>query len=363
MISGYRLRERLQETMGGLQKELRFAVRRRYLRQDIKKFHTGGTKLTAEEMRQARAYWSKYTKHFTPMWHAFFKEKYGKFDVRFVPEDLMFTDIEGALNDWSSAHGLDNKNNYELYFPMIKHPTSVVHKMHGNWRNDDYHPISEEEAISICLAEEDLIFKYALESGKGGGIRFWRRSDGDAKLRELFASFVDDIACQRFLEGQHKDLAAFNESSINSVRIVTLALKDDIVVLCAYLRMGIGSVRVDNVCAGGCCSGIIPDGHLQPYAYDKRGNKWSEHPVSKIKFDGFLVPSYDKIKDVAIAMHHRIGNFRIISWDIAVDPEGDPVFIEMNLKYGAMEYHQMINGPLFGDRTEEILNEVYGVKS
>ena len=48
--------------------------------------------------------------------------------------------------------------------------------------------------------------------------------------------------------------------------------------------------------------------------------------------------------------------------DFAVDEDEQPVFIEMNLKYGAMEYHQLMNGPLFGKMTDRVLDEIYGKK-
>ena len=50
---------------------------------------------------------------------------------------------------------------------------------------------------------------------------------------------------------------------------------------------------------------------------------------------------------------------RLISWDFAVDPQGEPVLIEVNLTYGGVLVHQLCNGPIFGDRTEDILSRVY----
>ena len=72
-----------------------------------------------------------------------------------------------------------------------------------------------------------------------------------------------------------------------------------------------------------------------------------------------MIPSYVKVVEKAKELHRRIGDFRVISWDFAVDEAGEPVFIEMNLKYGGTKYHQLVRGPLFGDRTEKILNDVY----
>jgi hypothetical protein len=51
-----------------------------------------------------------------------------------------------------------------------------------------------------------------------------------------------------------------------------------------------------------------------------------------------------------------------VSWDIAFDEQENPVLIEANLKDGELDFHQLNNGPLFGDDTEKILDEVFFVQ-
>ena len=58
-------------------------------------------------------------------------------------------------------------------------------------------------------------------------------------------------------------------------------------------------------------------------------------------------------------MSQNFPHFRLISWDIALDKNNNPIIIEANLKYGEIDFHQLNNGPLFGDDTKEILNEVF----
>ena len=44
------------------------------------------------------------------------------------------------------------------------------------------------------------------------------------------------------------------------------------------------------------------------------------------------------------------------SWDLAIDKNGEPVLIEVNLMYQGIGFLQINNGPLFGDYTEDILD-------
>lgn len=270
----------------------------------------------------------------------------------------MFTEIEGYFNDWSSAHGVDNKNNYQFYFPYVKQPETVFRKIKGLWHKGNYELCTFDEAKALAIQNGNIIIKYALDSGTGSGIRFWRSKDGLETLNDLM-SIDADLVAQEFFEDQHPDMKIFNETSLNTVRLVTFVFDNEVKVLAAYIRCGQNGARLDNVIAGGLCCEVYPDGKLYEYAYDKKANKVTK-TADGIAFKDKCVPGWANIVETAKKMHSQLGNFRIISWDFAVDTEEQPVFIEMNLKYGAMEYHQLFKGPLFGDMTDRVLNEVYG---
>jgi hypothetical protein len=54
-----------------------------------------------------------------------------------------------------------------------------------------------------------------------------------------------------------------------------------------------------------------------------------------------------------------MGHFRMISWDVAIDEQGEAVLIEANLTLGGISDVQMCSGPLFGRDTKKILDEVF----
>ena len=64
----------------------------------------------------------------------------------------------------------------------------------------------------------------------------------------------------------------------------------------------------------------------------------------------------------AIKCHEKMGDFRLISWDFTVGTDGEPIFIEMNIKYGGTMYHQLSSGAFFGEDTDKMLNEIYAIK-
>ena len=123
--------------------------------------------------------------------------------------------------------------------------------------------------------------------------------------------------------------------------------------------MGIGAARVDNASSGGITCGVDHDGSLKACAYSPRGVRFDKHPTTGICFDNIRIPNYQKVLDSVKKMHVQIPHFRIVSWDIAIDQVGDPVLVEVNLRAGELDFHQLNNGPLFGDDTNKILDEVF----
>lgn len=353
----YKVREKISKSIEKAEKNVRYAVRRKYHRQDMDKFLYNKKELTREQKKEIDEFWKPYTNSICYKWHQFFYSVNGIFDPKYIPEDLMHTDIEGYLNDWQSAHGVDNKNHYEFYFPEIQHPKVAFRRMSGIYHLGDYSICSKEKALKAVKSYDSIIIKHAIEAGKGASIVVWDQSDGIEKLKSIILSHNEDIIAQEFII-QHPDMAAFNPSSVNSIRIVTLVINEKVVFLCAYMRVGQSGVRIDNVCAGGMCSAVSEDGYLCGYGYDKRAEKVLVSPTGK-PFKDFKIPGWEKALSVCKSMHSKLGNYRIVSWDIAIDPDEQPIFIEMNLKYGAMEYHQLFKGPLFGEYTKQILDEVY----
>ncbi len=58
-----------------------------------------------------------------------------------------------------------------------------------------------------------------------------------------------------------------------------------------------------------------------------------------------------------------VPHFRSVSWDVAITSEGEAVLIEGNLCRGGIDLLQLSNGPLYGDDTKKILDEVFTGKT
>lgn len=131
---------------------------------------------------------------------------------------------------------------------------------------------------------------------------------------------------------QHKEMARFSTSSVNTIRIITMITNtSSVLVLGAYLRIGIGDSYVDHVCRGGLGVAICCDsGRLYNYALDKFGNRYFKHPTLQINFHDVKIPAWDRILDFAHRMHKVFSFYKLFGMDIALNSSGEPVIIEIN---------------------------------
>ncbi len=322
---------------------------------------------TTPEMKRVfnekiKPYWKKYGCNVSIDQQKFYS--FGdpeKFDPRYIPNSIWVTKIVPYFNSLLYAPGFQDKCLHNLLFPDIKRPETLVKNVNGSFYDDQLHLLTREQAIEKLISyPERFIVKPSVGSSQGRGIKFF---DGKSLTEEsadnIFKSYNNkNFVIQKLLH-QHPDMAAFHEKSVNTVRVVTFLYKNEVHILSTVVRIGGGDNEVDNVARGGYQCNILPDGHLDKFAYTKKGGKrvFVEKDDKGMVFAEQKIPSFDKI--IAAVKHEaeHTGHYRIIGWDIAVDAEGDPVFIEYNCNPGQ---NQMTSGPSLGDLTEEVLDEVFG---
>lgn len=319
-----------------------------------------GDKIDPQFKREVVQYWRQYTTDFTPIFHKYYSSRNGIYDVRYVPDDWYYTKIDQHFNNRKFFPAMDDKNYYSLLYPEARQPVTVIRKINGIFLSPEYSLIPTEEAIERCLAHESLIIKPAVGTGGSKGIRFWDKPDSPDDLKKILTGkdANPNLIIQELLT-QHQQLSRIHPNSVNSVRTTTLLFQGKIHVLSSVLRMGVGDSRVDNAAAGGYFCGINADGRLKELAYSKSGMSYDKHPQGFV-FSTGIVPSFDKVITLVRTLQAKMVHFRLISWDIAVGLDGEPVLIETNLSSGSPDLSQLCNGPLFGDLTDDIMKEVFG---
>ena len=313
-----------------------------------------GYYLSKEQEAEAKEYFAPYGKIDLTS-HNFYFQKTKRFCANYLPEELLYGYVDPYFNDWREAQYVDNKCLYRNTYRDVPQPTALAMRIKGLWYDGAYNLTSRQELVARMAREPEIVVKIAVASGGGTGVFFVPGTD----FPSVEAKIRDDMVVELPIR-QHEKLAAINESSVNTLRIVSLLTQEGVKFYSAVLRFGIKGARVDNVAAGGFSGGIdFETGKMKKDAYRIAGMHITQHPDSGVVFDGYEIPGFHKALELVKKLHLQTPRFRLVHWDFAIDEKGEPVFIEANMRYGGIDLHQLDNGPIFGDDTKKILDEVF----
>lgn len=324
-------------------------------------------RLDARERQDIKRYWSGFGINYINLdWYRLFKVLNGAVDPRFIPEETFRTRLEPFLcrRDVSAAY--HDKNQMDRVFADVPRPRTVLRNIYGSYFDERYRPI-RREAVSAHLAmHKGPHFLKPAISGTGSGNNVARVEFHGANimigrsaltLADIERIYVQDFVIQEGVT-QHASLAAFHAGSLNTLRVITRRIDDNLRLIAATLRMGNGS-HVDNGHAGGLLCGVsIDTGALTGFACDVLFRKHAAHPLTGTAFGGTVV-SFPRVRELALSVHARLPYFDVLSCDVAVLENGTPCLVEVNTFGQGVEPHQFLKGaPLFDADTDRILGLV-----
>lgn len=322
---------------------------------------TGQTKeLTAEQLDELKSVWGDIwdTGLVDPLWVQVYSDKTGIYSPEYVGSDIHYYNVEWSRIDYDYLRAFLDKNYMDVVLPCVKHPVTLIRKIHGQYLDVDFNPMSKPQAIDKLYENLDpgIVVKISRSSSGGKGVRFLGKGSTKEDISE--ALDVDpDVAVQLVMR-QHPEMAKMNASSVNTIRIICIILDGESIPLSAVVRIGNSGSRVDNFSSGGVGCGVKPDGRLNDCGYTQKGERYDVHPNGFVFSEGF-VPNFDKVLEAVKRCHMRVPMFGVASWDIAIDEDGEPVLIEYNVGGAGIDIHQYNNGPLYGKYRERIISDTF----
>jgi hypothetical protein len=202
---------------------------------------------------------------------------------------------------------------------------------------------SSDDELAAFFARHDRVIAKVADSLGGDGIEAFTSADvgdvGDFRAARLANR---QVLLEEFLT-QHPDMTRLNDSSVNTLRIVTY-LDDAATVhtLARVLKMGNGG-DVDNFSDGGMYTMLDADGVAHYAAFDGDGGVFTVHPRSHTSIVGFAVPNWAEVQALVDALAREVPQIRYVGWDIAITPEGAAV-IEGNYNTGVFQLKPAATG-------------------
>lgn len=128
----------------------------------------------------------------------------------------------------------------------------------------------------------------------------------------------------------HPTLNAICPGVVHTARIITGLEGDDVRVLAAALRIGMGDVPVDNFAQGGLVAPIALDsGTLGPARERRNPGPLAAHPRTGARIEGVVLPDWQAALELTRTAARHVPFNRCLGWDIALTTSG-PVILEAN---------------------------------
>lgn len=321
-------------------------------------------KFNKSQINEIQQYWQTfYGKKISTKWHRLYQSYTGKYRKDYFPEIIYSTKLEPKLNDRAISRILSDKSFLEIFykdFDNVKIPETYLINNSGIFYTADRKIISEQVAIDYLKDIGEVIIKTSLGSSSGDDVKLCDFQQGidlrsNKNVRTFFKQFEKDFIVQEKIL-PHESFKNIYPNSINTLRVITYLVNDKINHAPLSFRIGQGGNFVDNLHAGGLVVGVSNEGYLKEYAFTEMQSKFSHHPDTNIKFEGYRLDKVESILEISKSMHEKTPHMRMISWDFTLNHKNEIVLLEINLLGQSLWFPQMANGEaMFGKDTPHIL--------
>lgn len=183
---------------------------------------------------------------------------------------------------------------------------------------------SSQDDFSAFLENKKSFIVKPLNASCGNGVQIFEHtspSEDSALWERVVNEYAGEFIAEELIE-QVPEMAKFHPSSVNTVRIPTIRLDDETLIIHPFMRMGQHGKKVDNAGAGGIICAVDVDTGKVFAAADERGKVFGIHPESNEKIIGFEVPSWDEAKKLVKELACVVPDNRYTGWDVALTSDG-----------------------------------------
>ena len=284
-----------------------------------------------------------------------------------VPENIGRCFLETKLNPVAMRPVYEDKNMFPYFIGRDNVPATILCRMNGGPLLDGNFQPATNDIKAYFDNRTPLIIKPSVGSSSGQGIHLftWSEKEGayisqkdNSRLtKEFLMSYNANFVLQKAVE-QHKDIARYNPTSVNTLRIaVYRSWKDEKPhVLASIMRVGKTGAFVDNAHAGGVFVSInAENGKVGEKLFDQYGMTTSSWNGLDYAGNDFYIPHWEEIKEFVCNASKKIIHHRLFAFDICLNADAKPMLIEYNLNSFSYWLFMFTGQNPLGNYTDEII--------
>ena len=251
-----------------------------------------------------------------------------------VPKDKRDTYITRGKNDYivKSLNTKDGMKILEDKSLLYKKLDDLIKR---EWLDLDV--CSYSDFLAFYKAHDDFIVKPKCGI-HGVGVELLKNDQDPKAIYDRLLKNEQKLIEERVK--QDRELANIYPYSVNTLRLVTIRKNSDVTVVFACLRVGNDYANVDNLNHGGMAIIIdLQKGELIAPGTDRKDQVFYEHPITKVKIDGYKIPYLKEALELVKKAALRFDDLGYIGWDVAISETG-PLIIEAN-EYPGHDIYQL----------------------
>ena len=230
----------------------------------------------------------------------------------------------GVNNNYIRA--LNDRNYYNYFRDKV-----LFNKTFKDYIRRDYIDLTESslDDFKEFLNKNKTIIVKPVDSSGGFGIsKITVDNSLDVEklyneLKETKRTLVEE--CVR----QHPEMNRLCPTSVNTLRIVTVKVNDEVHIMLRAIRIGNGINPVDNFHSGGMFSYFDENGVINNIAADRQCTIFTKHPTTGVDIVGFKIPYYKEAIELVKKAAKVVPEIGYIGFDVAISEDG-PLLIEGN---------------------------------
>ena len=186
------------------------------------------------------------------------------------------------------------------------------------------------EEFTAFLEGQDAIFAKTNHTDCGNGVEKLKPADFESPAAMLDYIREKKAVVLEHVLPQHPEVARLHPGSVNTMRILTDVVGDEVHIAYISFKMGRGDSYCDNSGQGGVLVRVDPEtGKIVSDATDDYFNIYDRHPDTGIVFKGYQLPMVPEAVAFAKKIAMVAPEVRHVGWDIGMTPDG-PAIIEGN---------------------------------
>ena len=185
------------------------------------------------------------------------------------------------------------------------------------------------EAFSTFVDKHERFILKPMEAHSGHGIKICSAKGVDKK--QFFDCMLEkgSFVIEELIE-QGDELAVMHPSSVNTLRVMTFVIGDEVHIISGAWRIGVGNAVVDNAGSGGIYASVdLKNGIVETGAMDYKGEHFNIHPDTNVQIVGYKFPRWGEALSLIRQMATKVRGTTLIAWDIAYSKNGW-VMVEAN---------------------------------